>query len=173
MFVDGKENVSKYKDDKPFDGFFSDTIGDNVTIYQMKNGKIIDEVITKNSENNQIIAKGIYKDGTPDNGLFFLNVNDKVQLLQYKNQKQEGVQKIFVSRWNNNPEEEFEMKNGLLDGYRKIYKNDSLTYQSEYKNGKPFAGTIIEDNIKEIYKNGYLIQKEEFDFDNEIEEMLS
>ena len=163
LFVDGKENVSKYKDDKPFDGFFSDTIGDNVTIYQMKNGKIIGEVITKNSENNQIIAKGIYKDGTPDNGSFFLNVNDKVQLLQYKNQKQEGVQIIFESRWNNNPEEEFEMKNGLLDGYQKIYKNDSLAYQSEYKNGKPFAGTIIEGNIKEIYENGYLTQKVEFD----------
>ena len=162
LYLDGKENILKYKDDKPFDGFFNDTIGANISIYQMKNGEIIGEAITKNAENNQIIAKGVYKNGTPDNGSFFLNTDDKIQLLRYKNQKQEGVQKIFENYWDYNPSEEFEMKNGLLDGYRKIYKNDSLVYESQYKNGKPFAGTILEDGQKKTYADGFLTKVEQF-----------
>ena len=157
----GQEISRKYKNNHPYDGRFDEKDGRFNSIYQMKNGNIIGEVIVKDSKTSKIIAKGDYKDGIPNNGTFISEIDRQFYLSNYKNQKKDGLQKIFNNSWSEDLAEEFEMKNDLNDGFRKIYYKDNSVLISEYKNGKPFSGTILENDIKTIYKNGNIIQKEE------------
>ena len=163
IYTNGKEIILKYKDDKPFEGNFDDTIGRYNSIYQMKNGQIVDEAITKDSKTSKIIAKGDYINGKPNNGTFYDYNGNKITISTYKNQKRDGKQQIFTNIWDDKPNEEFEMKNDLMNGFRKIYSGKNSVLTSEYRNGKPYQGTIVENNILSIYNNGNLTQKEEYD----------
>ena len=163
IYTNGKEIILKYKDDKPFEGSFNDTIGRYNSIYQMKNGQIVGEAIVKDSKTSKIIAKGDYTNGKPSNGTFYNYDENTITISTYKNQKRDGIQQIFTNIWGEEPSEEFEMKNDLINGFRKIYSDENSVLTSEYRNGKPYEGTIVESNIKSIYKNGNLIQKEEFE----------
>ena len=96
IYTNGKEIILKYKDDKPFEGNFDDTIGRYNSIYQMKNGQIVDEAITKDSKTSKIIAKGDYINGKPNNGTFYNFDGNKITISTYKNQKRDGKQQIFT-----------------------------------------------------------------------------
>ena len=162
IYKNGKEIVLKFKNDEPFDGDFNDSVGRYNSIYQMKDGLIIGEAIVKDTKTTKIIAKGDYKNGKPNNGTFYHNDNNTITISTYKNQKQEGLQQVFTNIWDENPSEEYEMKKDLRDGFRKIYSKNNGIEISEYKNGKPYNGTIIEDRFKTVYKSGNMVQREDF-----------
>jgi len=165
--TNGQEHVLKYRNGKPFDGNFNDTIGRYNSIYKMNNGKIIGEVIVNDYKTEKLLAKGEYTNGKPNNGTFVLiNNYGTVEFSTYKNLKKNGLQQKFNNKWDENPAEEFEMKEDELHGFRKIYsKENKKTYVSEYKNGKPFEGEIISDVHLYTYKKGEVIRIDEFDND--------
>lgn len=149
---------STYKNGQPWDGEFEDNLGDRILIYNLVNGVKVNQEFVKDFKTNEIIYKGDYKDGKPWNGLFIIEKNGGLQLLQYKNGKQDGIQKVFTG-YSDVIIEEYEMKNGLRDGYRKQYNNRKLITESQYKNDKIIDGTISEDDIKSAYTNGKIIEK--------------
>lgn len=153
-----ENKISLYRNGEPFDGYFEETIGNNLQIYQLKNGIKIDKEIVKNPKTGQLIYEGIYQNGKPWNGQFFSTIAESYELSNFKNGKREGIQKIFENYYDD-LKEEFEMKDGMKEGFRKQYNNGDLMTQSFYKNDKIYEGEIEDSDRKEIYKKGALVQK--------------
>lgn len=159
----GKENIQLLdKDRKPYDGFFTDTISNKVTYFQMVKGQKIGTIITKNVESDTIVAKGVFKDNKAYEGTFY-NLDNKRMLSSYKDFLLDGKQTIFTNYYADIPEEMYEMKQGTRDGYKKTYKEGVLLTDEIYKNGVPINGTLIDDSTKKIYKNAELQSIEYYD----------
>lgn len=156
----GKESIQLLeKDRKPYDGFFTDTISNKVTYFQMVKGQKIGEVITKNFKADTIVAKGVFKDNKPYEGTFYFH-DKEPELLQYKNGLQNGEQIIYTNYYADIPEKVSQMKQGVLDGYKRTYKDGVVLTEETFKNGVPVDGAIIEGNVKKIYKNAQLFSIE-------------
>ncbi|QQT25764.1 hypothetical protein [Sphingobacterium spiritivorum] len=159
IFEEGKEkSIQKYKDGEPFDGLFTNERWNKVTTYQLTNGQRVGKEETRNMETGEIFASGTYKDGQPYEGYFYTG-NDEYFLLHYKNGNQEGVQQEFVDSESTRLQEEYEMKAGKRDGFRRIYRDGTVEFESEYRNDVPVSGTIVDDGTQAIYENGTIVKK--------------
>ncbi|MFD2552785.1 toxin-antitoxin system YwqK family antitoxin [Sphingobacterium tabacisoli] len=150
-----------YQDSKPYDGIFTDEMGGVIKEFRLRKGVKIDKEFLKEQDSQKILAEGVYQNGQPWDGTFF-NEGDLFEILQYKNGVQEGIQRAFSNLYFEHIKEEYDMKNGLRDGYRRIYNEDSLVNESIYKNGQIVSGTIQEDNMKLTYANGKLKTRSQF-----------
>ncbi|WP_144062622.1 toxin-antitoxin system YwqK family antitoxin [Sphingobacterium paucimobilis] len=150
-----------YQDSKPYDGIFTDEMGGVIKEFRLRKGVKIDKEFLKEQDSQKILAEGVYQNGQPWDGTFF-NEGDLFEILQYKNGVQEGIQRAFSNLYFEHIKEEYEMKNGLRHGYRRMYEEDSLVNESIYKNGQIVSGTIQEDNMKLTYANGKVKTRSQF-----------
>ncbi|MFE7086132.1 hypothetical protein ACFU8T_09165 [Sphingobacterium spiritivorum] len=169
LYDEGKQkSVQKYKDGEPFDGFFTNERWDKVTSYQLFNGQRVGKEETHNMETGDLFASGTYKDGEPFEGYFYTGGEDYL-LLHYQNGKQDGIQQQFVDSESTRLQEEYEMKAGKRDGFRRIYRDGTVEFESEYRNDVPVSGTIVDDGAQSIYENGAIVKKiifPEYNMDN-------
>ncbi|MCH5599191.1 toxin-antitoxin system YwqK family antitoxin [Niabella ginsengisoli] len=156
-FENGKSTMSYYQNGEPYEGIFTNVSSDKLTTYTLVKGKKEGKVITQNTKTNTLFAQGIYKNGLPIEGSFYFD-EEPVKLLQYKNGKQEGIQKEFTN-WNDELKEEYEMKAGKRNGFRKIYEDGKLKYESVYKNDEIFSGKIWEGEDELTYVDGQLMER--------------
>lgn len=150
-----------YQNNNPYDGVFTEEMGGVTKEFNLRKGIKVGKEILKEKDSEKILAEGVYQNGQPWDGTFF-NEGDLFEILQYKNGIQEGVQRAFSNLYFEHIKEEFEMKNGLRDGYRRIYDEDSLVNESVYENDQIVSGTIQEDNMKLTYANGKLKARSQF-----------
>lgn len=145
-----------YKKDEPFNGNFDENIGEFIVNLNYVNGLKEGEAIAKNDE-NAIIAKGFYKDGKPYNGTFITiqdNGNrDNNELINVVNYQKIGLQKVFNYRLENLTRSYY-IKNGKLNGLTTFYDSGEEIGKVEYKDDKPFNGTLVESETTTIYKDG-------------------
>ncbi|MBL1410601.1 toxin-antitoxin system YwqK family antitoxin [Sphingobacterium faecale] len=142
-----------YRENKPYDGIFTDEMGDVIKEFRLHKGVKIDKEFLKEQDSQKIIAEGVYQNGQPWDGTFF-NEGNLFEILQYKNGVQEGIQRAFSNLYFEHIIEEYEMKNGVREGYGKTYDADSLIGESVYRNNQIISGTVREDNLKLTYVNG-------------------
>ena len=150
-----------YKDNKPYDGTFIDEMGGVTKEFKLQKGIKIDTETLKEKDSAKILAEGLYQNGQPWEGTFF-NEADLYEILQYRNGIQEGIQRVYRNLYFEELKEEYEMKNGVREGYGKTYDADSLIGESLYKNGQIISGTIQEDNLKLTYVDGQVKTRSTF-----------
>lgn len=170
----GNETVQKLKVNDPYEGSFIDSTSRyKITYYTLVQGKKDGEITTINSKNDSLIAKGIYKNAVPYEGMFYLP-KEYPEIQQYKNGKRNGLQQLFYSTRTNLLKQEYEMKDGVIDGYKKTYKYGELITVEQYKDGLPTDGALIEDNTKKIFKDAKLhsIQYHKKDYNYELADLL-
>ncbi|WP_196935428.1 hypothetical protein [Sphingobacterium hungaricum] len=161
--ADRTQSTQLYREGMPYDGEFTTVIGYNQLFYTFKNGKKEGKITVKDRETNTItLYEGYYKDDLPFDGYFIIDGAETYQLHHYTNGKQEGVQKVFANFFDDEVKEEFEMKNGVLDGYYNYYTDGKLVFESRYKDGKIMDGTQISKEEKWVYRNGELVEKTVF-----------
>lgn len=161
-------NVSNkriYQNNEPFEGNFTDESGPFEFSYTLEKGKKIGKEIVKNVETDKVVAEGSYKDGLPFDGKFIST--ERYIVSNYKNGILDGIQTIYQNFYDDIPAEEYEMKNGKREGFRKIYQYGELKYESIYKNDTIFSGKISEGNEELIYVNGNLTERQIFTGDYE------
>ena len=158
----GNETIQKYKEEKPYDGFFEIEQGKFVQTFKLENGVNVGTEYLKDRDNNQNIYEGIYKDGKPFKGTFYQEIN---KLLEFDNFKENGTQKVYDNLWGMELNEEYQMKAGKKEGFRKIYEKGELQYESIYKNDTIFSGKVREEDEVLTYENGNLTERSTFDRD--------
>jgi len=151
--------VQKFENGKPYDGDFTDTQGDKETSYHMQQGHKVGSVITRDSKTNAVFAEGTYQNGIPFQGSFYITENDNLYLFQYQNGKQEGIQKMFTDYDGQELGEEYEMKSGQLSGFRRIYDDGVLKFESQYIDGKITKGTVLDGVVEATYQDGKLVER--------------
>ena len=124
----------------------------------MLKGRKEGTVVTKDPETSAVLAEGTYRNGKPIDGTFYFD-GDHIRLLQYKNGKQEGVQQIFANESGKVLSEAYEMKDSLMNGFRRIYKEGKLKYESLYSKGKIVSGVITKDDEVLTYSDGRLTER--------------
>lgn len=158
-YTEGKEvAVQQYRDGEPYDGEFVVNLGDKETLFTMLRGERIGKIFSREIGTGTIFASGVYKDGKPVAGTFY-DTEDVYKWLSYANGLQEGVQKIFADYEGKVIGEEYEMKAGLRDGYRKIYRDGHPPFESVYKADTIVSGTIVEGYTQLTYAQGSLTRK--------------
>ena len=114
------------------------------------------EAVAKNDE-NAIIAKGVYKDGKPYNGTFIKTEdngdNDNNELINVVNYQKTGLQKAFNYRLENLTKT-YHIENEKLTGLTTFYDSGEEIGKVEYKDDKPFNGTLVESESTTTYKDG-------------------
>jgi hypothetical protein len=149
---------SFYKNGQPWDGEFEKNIGQNLLTFELKNGIKINQEVVKSIDNDKIIYKGDYKNGTPWNGLFLVERDYDIELLRYENGVLNGIQKVFMNYYDDLIEE-YEMKNGVHEGFRKQYKDGKLINESVYKNNRIVNGVVSDKDVKNVYTDGKIVEK--------------
>ncbi|WP_164111328.1 MULTISPECIES: hypothetical protein [Sphingobacterium] len=144
-----------YRENKPYDGVFTEEMGGVSRTFKLQKGVKIDEEVLIETESSKTIAKGTYKNGLPWSGSFYHEA-DLYEILSYENGLQNGVQRVYSNLYFEDIKEEYEMKNGIREGYRKIYEADNLIEESVYKNNQIVSGTIQEGDAKLTYVDGKL-----------------
>ncbi|MGL4584001.1 MAG: hypothetical protein ACRCVU_13605 [Flavobacterium sp.] len=152
----GNETVQKLKGNNPYEGSFIDSTSRyKITYYTLVQGKKDGEITTINSKNDSLITKGIYKNAVPYEGTFYLP-KEYPEIQQYKNGKRNGLQQLFYSTRTNLLKQEYEMKDGVIHGYKKTYNYGELITVEQYKDGAPINATVIEGRTKKTYKDAVL-----------------
>lgn len=152
-----KKSTRLYKKDEPFEGDFTQKVGPFEFSYKMENGKKVDQETVKNLDSQEIVAQGLYKDNLPFDGKFIST--ERYIVSNYKKGILDGLQVIYENFYDDVPAEEYEIKNGKREGFRRIYKIGELKYESLYKNDSIFSGKILEGDEELTYVNGMLTQK--------------
>lgn len=161
-YHDGKEvAIQQYREGEPYDGEFVVDLGDKETKFTILKGQKIGRATTTEIETGTFFADGTYRNGEPFEGTFY-DTGDVHTLLTYKNGQQDGKQTMFADYEGKWIAEDYEMKGGSREGYRRIYQDGDLQFESEYKNDKVVAGIIMEGNTQFTYDNGMLVQKKSF-----------
>lgn len=153
--VSGSKRI--YQKNEPFEGDFTDEAGPFEFSYTLENGKKIGKETVRREDRQETVAEGFYKNGEPFEGKFISTENYIVS--NYKNGVLEGIQTVYQNFYDDIPEEEFEMKSGKREGFRKIYENGELKYESVYKNDSIFSGKISDGKELLTYTNGNLTER--------------
>ena len=152
------KNKRMYRQNEPFNGNFEEHNGDITLNLNYVNGLKEGEAIAINQD-KQIIAKGIYKSGKPFNGTFVVETdNEWSELIAVENFKKSGLQKVFSYRLEN-LKKTYTVENEKLNGITTFYDDGKPVTTLEYKDDKPYNGTLIGSEKTSVYKNGKIVKE--------------
>ncbi|MCW2120684.1 toxin-antitoxin system YwqK family antitoxin [Flavobacterium sp. 7A] len=149
-----------YKQGAPFEGNFKIQFKSDVYIYSTyKNGLQVGNVIAK-TKSDSTITEGIYKDGKPFEGSFFIknDTSDNNEIIQVADFKKIGKQIIFDNDYRS-PSETYTIHNGMKNGEYIFYDNGKVKSTINYKDDKPYEGTLSGENETLTYHSGELIEQ--------------
>ena len=153
-----------YKQGEPFNGNFDERVGGMFVNQNYTNGTKEGEALAKD-EKGEVVAKGIYKNGKPFNGTFIEdneNRSDNYELINVENFKETGLQKVFGYRLENLIKT-YTIKDDKLNGMTTFYDDGKIVGTLEYKNDKPYDGTLVGSDKTSVFKNGKITEETYFE----------
>ncbi|WP_437921269.1 hypothetical protein [Sphingobacterium sp. LRF_L2] len=159
-------NTQKYRNGIPFEGYFNEEIENKIISYQLLQGQKIGVERVHSILNDSLIAEGIFRDGKPWNGVFYYT-GDHLEIRNYKDGELDGLQRKFIDQNGIMLDEEYEMRLGMRNGFRRIYNEGNVQFESQYMEDQVLSGSIWEGDSQLTYSNGQLLKKSVFERDKE------
>ncbi|WP_346883744.1 hypothetical protein [uncultured Algibacter sp.] len=151
--IDGFRGRIGYKNGKKH-GHSAVTVNNNSYVFdsistRYNNGVKIDTVAY--FKKKKLVAYGVYKNRKPFDGQF----HDRLKLQNFKIYKNGILTKKEINETYKKYKHQFFYTNGQLEKekvYHVDYEIDSLKYELQYKNNKPYSGrAFVKDSLSDIY----------------------